>query len=198
MFTKSAIAFAGRSVLISAMFPSFLFASQPHVLSSRLAPKLRFPVVQPAVSCKKSAPSQRKKPQTLLVKQKVQRLFTKKKAMRNYSSIHMEHRYSHLLHTQTADMLPLGTFTMRAYTHQHPHAATKTATGTLPQPGRTIAVDPRIIPLGTKLYIPGLGERIAEDVGGRIKGKRLDIFLPTVSHCRHFGVQSREVLAIIE
>ena len=89
---------------------------------------------------------------------------------------------------------------MRAYTHLRPRAAapTKTATGTAPEPGRTVAVDPRIIPLGTRIYIPGLGERIAEDVGGRIKGKRLDIFLPTVQHCRHFGVQTREVMALIE
>src|SRR5262249_38495197 len=103
-------------------------------------------------------------------------------------------------HTPTAEVLPLGTFTMRAYTHPRPRvaASTKTASGTAPEPGRTVAVDPRIIPLGTRIYIPGLGERIAEDIGRRIKGKQLDIFLPTVQHCRHFGVQTREVMALIE
>lgn len=108
------------------------------------------------------------------------------------------HFQSH--HTPTATVFPLGTFTMRAYTHPRPRAAasTKTASGTAPDPSRTVAVDPRIIPLGTRLYIPGLGERIAEDIGRRVKGKRLDIFLPTVQHCRHFGVQTREVMALLE
>ncbi len=103
-------------------------------------------------------------------------------------------------HSLTAEVLPLGTFTMRAYTHPRPQAEalSKTTSGTAPEPGRTVAVDPRIIPLGTRIYIPGLGERIAEDIGRRIKGKQLDIFLPTVQHCRHFGVQTREVMALIE
>ena len=38
-----------------------------------------------------------------------------------------------------------------------------------------IAVDPKVIPLGTKLYIPGFGIRIAADVGGAVKGYTVDI-----------------------
>jgi 3D (Asp-Asp-Asp) domain-containing protein len=94
----------------------------------------------------------------------------------------------------------LGTFTVRAYT-QYPSlhkGPGKTATGTHPTPGRTIAVDPKVIPFGTKIYIEGVGERIAEDRGGSIKGKQIDVFLPTVEHCRRFGRQLRSVQVMVE
>jgi len=92
----------------------------------------------------------------------------------------------------------LGTFTVRAYTHFHPpgKAPNKTALGTVPATGRTVAVDPHVIPLGSKIHIEGVGERIAEDTGGKIKGKRLDLFLPSAADCRQFGVQSQEVLLL--
>jgi len=51
-----------------------------------------------------------------------------------------------------------------------------TATGTVPSRGRTIAVDPRQIPYGSRVYINGTGPYIAEDTGGAIRGKRLDIY----------------------
>jgi len=89
---------------------------------------------------------------------------------------------------------------VRAYTqYQHPgKGRRKTATGTVPTAGRTVAVDPHVIPLGSKIHIEGVGERIAEDSGGRIKGKKLDLFLPSVEHCRRFGVRLREVQVIAE
>lgn len=49
-----------------------------------------------------------------------------------------------------------------------------TASG-LPADENVVAVDPRVIPLGTKLYIPGFGIRIAADVGGNVKGHSVDI-----------------------
>ncbi len=57
----------------------------------------------------------------------------------------------------------------------------KTATGTTPLEGRTIATDPKVIPKNSKVYIesdyPGItGEYIAEDVGGAIKGNKIDIY----------------------
>lgn len=55
----------------------------------------------------------------------------------------------------------------------------KTATQKTPKVGM-VAVDPRIIPLGTKIYIPELElYATAEDIGGDIKGKRIDIFTGT-------------------
>ena len=94
----------------------------------------------------------------------------------------------------------LGTFTVRAYTHHQRSvgALSKTASGTLPTAGRTVAVDPQVIPLGSKIHIAGVGERIAEDSGGRIKGKVLDLFLPSVEHCRQFGVRLRDVQVVLE
>ena len=68
-----------------------------------------------------------------------------------------------------------------------------TFTGTEATPGRTIAVDPSIIPLGSTIYINGQ-PYIAEDVGGAIKGNRIDIFYPTHNEALRFGVQYAEVI----
>ncbi|MEF3691970.1 MAG: 3D domain-containing protein [Candidatus Moraniibacteriota bacterium] len=52
----------------------------------------------------------------------------------------------------------------------------KTFTGKVPKVGM-VAVDPKLIPLGTQIYIPELDLKlVAEDTGGKIKGKRIDIF----------------------
>lgn len=68
---------------------------------------------------------------------------------------------------------------------------TITATGVAPvrNPNglSTIAVDPSIIPLGSKVYIPGYGEAIAEDTGGAIKGHRIDLFLNSENECINWG-----------
>jgi len=52
---------------------------------------------------------------------------------------------------------------------------TSTRSGTYPTQGRTVAVDPSVIPLGTHLWIEGYGWRIAEDTGGAVKGNHVDI-----------------------
>ncbi|HUG65276.1 MAG TPA: 3D domain-containing protein [Gaiellaceae bacterium] len=64
-------------------------------------------------------------------------------------------------------------------------------------PGRTalgipvrrgvVAVDPRLIPLGTKLHIPGYGAGIAADVGTAIKGRTIDLWFPTTAKARQWG-----------
>ena len=65
-----------------------------------------------------------------------------------------------------------------------------TSTGRRPQVGRTIAVDPRVIPYGSKVYIPALGRTyIAEDCGGGIKGNKIDIFMGSNRECNRFGVK---------
>ena len=63
----------------------------------------------------------------------------------------------------------------------------------MPATGRTVAVDPTVIPLGTKLHIEGVGVRIAEDTGRKIKGKKLDLFLSSMGDCTRFGVRARQV-----
>lgn len=58
----------------------------------------------------------------------------------------------------------------------------------------TIAVDPSIIPLGSKVYIPGYGLAIASDTGGLIKGNRIDLFLNSEDECINWGVDRKSVV----
>jgi 3D (Asp-Asp-Asp) domain-containing protein len=69
----------------------------------------------------------------------------------------------------------------------------KTSTGTVPTPGRTVAVDPTVFPYGTELSINGVPGYIAEDCGGDIKGDRLDIFVEDYSTAITFGRRQVEV-----
>ena len=52
-----------------------------------------------------------------------------------------------------------------------------------------VAVDPRVIPLGTRLYIPGYGHAIADDVGSAIKGNRIDMAFGSHGEAMDFGRQ---------
>lgn len=61
-----------------------------------------------------------------------------------------------------------------------------TATGTKAIAGRTIAVDPRKIPLGSTVFIDGQ-PYIAEDIGGAVKGNRVDIFFNSHIEALRFG-----------
>lgn len=67
-----------------------------------------------------------------------------------------------------------------------------TASGTQARPG-VVAVDPSVIPLGTKLYIESMdgtkdyGFAVAEDTGGAIKGNKIDLFMENSSDVRRFG-----------
>jgi len=70
------------------------------------------------------------------------------------------------------------------------------AAGTKPIEGRSVAAD-RSLPIGTRLWIEGIGERIVDDRGEAIKGKRLDIYFDSHQDALDFGRQWLEV-AIIE
>ncbi len=54
---------------------------------------------------------------------------------------------------------------------------------------KVIAVDPRVIPLGTKVWVEGYGEAIAADTGGAIKGNKIDVFIPTEGQALQWGVK---------
>lgn len=58
---------------------------------------------------------------------------------------------------------------------------------------KVIAVDPSVIPLGTKVYVEGYGHAIAGDKGGAIKGKRIDVFIPSNKAAINFGVKNLKV-----
>lgn len=63
-----------------------------------------------------------------------------------------------------------------------------TANGTdLHKNPRVVAVDPKVIPLGTVVEIEGYGRYVAADTGGAIKGNRIDIHFQTVKECLNFG-----------
>ena len=70
-----------------------------------------------------------------------------------------------------------------------------TYTETVATEGRTIAVDPDVIPLGSKVDINGM-EYIAEDIGGAIKGNRIDMFFEKHEDALNFGKQYHEIFLI--
>ncbi len=59
-----------------------------------------------------------------------------------------------------------------------------------------VAVDPHIIPLGTKLYIPGYGFAIAGDTGGAIIGRRIDLGFDSISDAMAFGRRAVKVFTL--
>ena len=63
-----------------------------------------------------------------------------------------------------------------------------TASGTTPKEGRTIAVDPKVIPLGSCVEINGVSGYVAEDTGGAIKGNKIDVFVSSHSKALKLGV----------
>ncbi len=76
----------------------------------------------------------------------------------------------------------------------HDGDPTSTFTGTRPTAGRTVAVDPSVIPLGSPLWIEGLGWRIAEDIGGLIEGKRIDVVMDSREDALDWGIRNRSVI----
>lgn len=72
-----------------------------------------------------------------------------------------------------------------------------TYTGLLAGKG-VVAVDPTVIPLGTRLYIPGYGEAIAADIGGAIKGYRIDLGFATYEEAIQYGRQKVKVYVLAD
>lgn len=84
----------------------------------------------------------------------------------------------------------IGTFECTAYAEDE-----ITATGTIPRHMETVAVDPDVIPYGTKLYIEDLDITVtAEDCGGAVQGNVIDIFMDgTEEETDSFGRQLHRV-----
>ena len=81
----------------------------------------------------------------------------------------------------------LGSFTVTCYAIHG-----RTATGE-PTHSGGVAVDPRVIPYGTRIEIEGVGVRVANDTGPRLRGNRLDVWAPSRSACMSFGRQVLDV-----
>ena len=105
------------------------------------------------------------------------------------------------------ELVSLGEFTLTAYcpcvlcteiwSAEHPSRigtdfVQKTASGTIPTQGRTIAVDTGVIPFSTIVVINGQ-EYVAEDRGGAIKNNRIDVFFDSHQEALTFGRQTAEV-----
>lgn len=108
-----------------------------------------------------------------------------------------------------ADQIPAGEFkgeeVVAVYimeaTAYDPTAGSKTAMGTKARVG-AVAVDPRVIKLGSRLYVesmdgwPSYGYATAEDTGGAIKGKRIDLFFNTNAQALRFGRRNVKVYVL--
>ena len=74
-----------------------------------------------------------------------------------------------------------------------------TATGVRPIPYYTLAADPRILPYGTKVYIPKFNAIFeVQDTGSAIRGNRLDIFMNSYKECMDFGIRDLEIYVLQE
>lgn len=97
--------------------------------------------------------------------------------------------------TKDPELKSLGEFMLTAYCpciECSGNWGTQTSTGAIATEGRTVAVDPSVIPYGTVLMING-HEYVAEDCGGAIKGNDIDIYFNTHEEAEIFGVQHMEV-----
>ena len=61
---------------------------------------------------------------------------------------------------------------------------------------KLIAVDPRVIPLGKKVWVEGYGIAIAGDTGGAIKGHIIDVLLPTTAKCIQWGRKTVKIIVL--
>ncbi|NLN87810.1 MAG: DUF348 domain-containing protein [Syntrophomonadaceae bacterium] len=89
---------------------------------------------------------------------------------------------------QRFDFREAKTMVATAYTY----TGNRTATGVYPATGM-VAVDPKVISLGTRMYIEGYGYATATDTGGAIKGNRIDVFMETYSQCMNWGRRTVKV-----
>lgn len=83
-----------------------------------------------------------------------------------------------------------------AYSPQDPGCSNYTSTGQRLRKG-IVAVDPKVIPLGTKMYIPGYGYGVAADIGSAIKGNKIDVAFESRKEALQFG-RRNIVIQILE
>lgn len=98
---------------------------------------------------------------------------------------------------QENSLINKGTFRISFYTGSPDEGGCWTAIGTRVSPWYTVAVDPSVIPLGTKLKIEGFsGTFVAQDTGSAIYGNRLDLAVSSKSEANNLGIQYRKVYIV--
>lgn len=98
----------------------------------------------------------------------------------------------------TSSGTSLGQFKISAYCHCSKCCGKSdgiTATGVKATANRTIAVDPKVIPLGSTVIIDGKSY-VAEDTGGSIKGNRIDMYFSSHQEALNWGVKYKNVSII--
>ncbi|WP_301108104.1 3D domain-containing protein [Sporosarcina sp.] len=58
---------------------------------------------------------------------------------------------------------------------------------------KVIAVDPRVVPIGSRVWVENYGEAIAGDIGGAIKGHKIDVFIPSYERAMEWGVKKIKI-----
>lgn len=81
------------------------------------------------------------------------------------------------------------------YSPAQPGLGPRTATGALARRG-VVAVDPRVIPLGTRLFVPGYGYAVAADTGGAVRGRHVDLCFASVEEARRWGRRSVTIVIL--
>lgn len=101
------------------------------------------------------------------------------------------------IEAQEPELVSIGTFTAYAYcpceTCCGQWSGGPTASGVMPEEGRTVAADWDVLPAGTEIYIDGVGWRTVEDTGGAIRGDTIDIFFERHEEAAAFGIQEVEL-----
>lgn len=99
-------------------------------------------------------------------------------------------KYNDLLKKEPVDAIEVFEMTATAYTAYCKGCTgiTKTGINLRENPGKkVIAVDPSVIPLGSKVWVEGYGEAVAADVGSAIKGNIIDVFIPNYDEAIAWG-----------
>ena len=99
-------------------------------------------------------------------------------------------------------MVYAGEYTIVAYcVEQYPHICGGNPTTKSREPvapGVTVAADPDVLPLGTRVCIEGIGERVVQDTGGAIRGRKIDLAVESHEEALEFGRRAAEVYILEE
>ena len=119
---------------------------------------------------------------------------------KTYTYIPIEEKSVKTENNENTDRIYLGKFKITHYCACKkccgPNAQGITASGKRVEEGVTIAVDPKVIKLGSKVYIEEYGERVAQDTGSAIKGNRIDVYVADHQKALDLGVVYKNVYLV--